>query len=106
LNPGEKRRNLEIREISSSSINSEYLDVSQHLPQRVMVVDDEPFNVEAHVQILRMIGVKTSIQIDTCFNGREAVQLVQKAIDENQEDRYKLILTDCAMPVLDGYKSS
>lgn len=45
-----------------------------------MVVDDEPFNVDAMVHILKMLGVPTTIKIDTCFNGQEALTLVENAI--------------------------
>jgi PleD family two-component response regulator len=37
--------------------------------KRIMVVDDEPFNVEALVQILKMLGITNEIIIDTCYNG-------------------------------------
>ena len=33
------------------------------------------------------------------------VNLVQKAIDENDFQRYSLILTDCSMPIMDGYEA-
>ena len=42
-----------------------------------MVVDDEPFNVQAHCEILKMLGVEDTTIVETCFNGQEAVNLVQ-----------------------------
>ena len=45
-------------------------------------------------------------RVDTCYNGKQAVDLIQKAIDEGEPQRYSLILTDMSMPYLDGYEAS
>ena len=44
--------------------------------------------------------------IDVCYNGEQAVQLIERAIEENEVDRYSLILTDMSMPFMDGYEAT
>lgn len=39
-----------------------------------------------------------------CFNGKEVVDLVASSIEEGDPHRYGLIITDCSMPILDGYE--
>ena len=53
-----------------------------------------------------MLGVKNEVQIDTGYNGQDAVALMEQAIEMNEVDRYILILTDCSMPVMDGYEAT
>ena len=72
-----------------------------------MVVDDEPFNVQAVVQVLKMLGIRDDeVQIEKCYNGQEAVDLYQEALVANNADQYQLILTDCNMPIMDGYEAT
>ena len=40
------------------------------------------------------------------YNGQEAIDAVQNAIDQNDPLKYALILMDCSMPVVDGYEST
>ena len=102
-NPGAKCRILNHNESVEMPL---IMEQAVEIQKRVMVVDDEPFNVQALVTILRLLGLPNTVQIDTCYNGQEAVNLVKRAIDENEVTRYPLILSDCSMPVLDGYKAS
>ena len=74
--------------------------------RRLMVVDDELFNVQALTGIIEMLGMKRADLIDVCFNGEQAVRLVANAIAENDIDRYSLILSDMSMPFMDGYEAS
>jgi two-component system, cell cycle response regulator len=64
-------------------------------PERILVVDDHPDNVE-------IINVRLSsrgFQIDTATNGEEALQKVH-------ENPPHLILLDVMMPLMDGYEVS
>lgn len=61
-------------------------------PLKVLVVDDEPFNVDYLVQELEDFGVESL----TAFDGEEALQMVE----EHDPD---LILLDIMMPKLDGF---
>lgn len=71
-----------------------------------MIVDDNFFNLLPLELILReTFGIKT----DKALNGQEAVM---KFINYNlQKDcdcglRYKLVLMDLNMPIMDGYKAT
>ena len=56
---------------------------------------------------MRMLNLEEiATTVDQCFNGLELVQLVEKSIEEGDPYRYPLILTDCSMPVMDGYAAS
>ena len=59
---------------------------------KVLIVDDEPFNVDYIVQELE----ECNYQIITAFNGREA-------LDKIRNQQPDLILLDLVMPVLDGF---
>ena len=56
--------------------------------------------------IMKVLGVKNVEEVvDSCFNGQDMVDHVKKAIEENDVQRYSLILTDCSMPIMDGYEA-
>ena len=55
---------------------------------------------------MRILGLDHKELVDVCYNGEQAVELVKKAIHEDDIDRYSLILTDCSIPFMDGYEAS
>ena len=59
---------------------------------KVLIVDDEPFNVDYLEQELEDLGY----QIITAFNGQEA-------LDKIKSQQPDLVLLDLMMPVLDGF---
>jgi Response regulator containing CheY-like receiver, AAA-type ATPase, and DNA-binding domains len=59
---------------------------------KVLIVDDEPFNVDYLQQELEDLGY----QIITAFNGQEA-------LDKIKSQQPDLVLLDLMMPVLDGF---
>lgn len=59
---------------------------------KVLIVDDEPFNVDVLQQELEELDY----QVITASNGKEALEQIKK----HQPD---LILLDLMMPVLDGF---
>lgn len=60
---------------------------------RVMVVDDEPDNLEVVAETLEFRGA----QVKTAANGKEALEALE-TYDAN------LILTDLSMPVMNGWE--
>ena len=63
-----------------------------HQKAKVLIVDDEPFNVDYLVQELE----DSNYQLITASNGREALDKIDK-------ERPDLVLLDLMMPVLDGF---
>jgi len=59
---------------------------------RILIVDDEPFNVDYLEQELEDLGYDTL----SASNGQEAVELVRR-------ERPDLVLLDVMMPVMDGF---
>jgi CheY-like chemotaxis protein len=74
--------------------------------RRIMIVDDEPYNVLGLTIILQQSGY-TNIHsiIDTAYSGKQALDLVISASEEGKES-YGLIFMDCSMPIMDGYTAS
>ncbi|CDW87830.1 pas pac sensor hybrid histidine kinase [Stylonychia lemnae] len=70
----------------------------------ILIVDDQMFNLIALELILKeMFG----LAVDKAFNGLEAVNLFNKKILKKCCDmKYKLILMDLNMPIMDGYEST
>lgn len=59
---------------------------------KVLIVDDEPFNVDYLEQELE----DCNYQLISAFNGKEA-------LDKIQREQPDLVLLDLAMPILDGF---
>lgn len=62
---------------------------------RVMVVDDNPVNLEVAERMLARFGCL----VDTAAGGEQALELAEAR-------RYDLILMDCQMPGVDGYQAT
>ena len=54
--------------------------------------------------VLGMTDYRT--RSEACYNGEQAVDKIQKAIDDHEPYRFTLILMDCNMPFLDGYEAT
>ncbi|MEI7611586.1 MAG: PAS domain S-box protein [Betaproteobacteria bacterium] len=67
----------------------------RHLGRRVLLVDDEPMNLE----ISRFLLEDTGLLIDTAEDGREAIQRAR-------ETPYAIILMDMQMPNIDGLEAT
>ena len=62
---------------------------------RILLVEDNPVNVEVANAMLRELGVAA----DTAWSGEQALEMLTAA-------RYDLVLMDCQMPKLDGYETT
>ncbi|MDD5435604.1 MAG: response regulator, partial [Nitrospira sp.] len=62
--------------------------------QKILIVDDEEPNLKVLISWLVSLGY----DIDTAYNGREALQKVR-------DYRPDLIILDIVMPVMDGYEA-
>ncbi|MBX9723382.1 MAG: response regulator [Candidatus Obscuribacterales bacterium] len=64
-------------------------------PKMALVVDDIPVNQKLLIMHLKKMG----FQVESAFNGKDAVTMVQKF-------DYSLIFMDCDMPVMNGYEAT
>ena len=80
---------------NTSDNHAESLLRAQHAGQRVLLVDDEPINLEVSYYFLESVGLIA----DTAENGQEAVERAKK-------NNYAMILMDMQMPVLDGLEAT
>jgi signal transduction histidine kinase/CheY-like chemotaxis protein len=64
---------------------------------RVLVADDSDINLEVARRLLEREGA----QVQTCINGREAVDLLRQ-----QPDSFDVVLMDVQMPVMDGLEAA
>jgi signal transduction histidine kinase/CheY-like chemotaxis protein/HPt (histidine-containing phosphotransfer) domain-containing protein len=62
---------------------------------RVLLVEDNPVNLEVAVGILETFGC----DVETATNGREA-------LERYEADEYGLIFMDCQMPEMDGFEAT
>ena len=61
--------------------------------QKILIVEDNPSNLKLISNQLSTLGYKA----DLASNGKEALKMVSS-------NNYSLILTDCNMPIMDGYE--
>ena len=54
--------------------------------------------------ILQNMGINTEYQVDFCIHGEEALNQVKKTYENGM--RYKIILMDFSMPVMDGIEAT
>ena len=72
--------------------------------ERILIVDDQVFNLDALAAILIHKFMVPQELIDTALNGEQALEKVVNDIDQNSAATYKLILMDCNMPFMDGFQ--
>ena len=62
---------------------------------RILLVEDNPFNREVALEILKRAGIVVTVACD----GREALEVLERL-------SFDAVLMDCQMPVLDGYEAT
>jgi PAS domain S-box-containing protein len=62
---------------------------------RILLVEDNPFNQEVALDLLRRAGIVVSV----AGNGQEALDMLAR-------QRFDGVLMDCQMPVMDGYAAT
>ena len=68
-------------------------------PKRILLVDDDPFNLEFHTQIIKSLGYHS---IETAINGQELVEQFKA----KPEGYFEAVITDISMPILDGIEAA
>ena len=69
-----------------------------NLDSDILAVDDNDFNLYSIIQILEN---KYNLKARKAYNGQDAIRIV-----EESELRFKLIIMDINMPILDGIQST
>ena len=67
--------------------------------RRILVADDDPFNLEFHLQIIKEFGYTV---IETAYDGQNLIDLFM----EKPEGYYETIITDISMPRVDGIQAA
>jgi len=69
-----------------------------------LIVDDNSFNL---IPLELLLETHFGIKVDKAENGKIAVDMVERDLrKECCEVRYKLVLMDLNMPVMDGYEAT
>ena len=75
---------------------------------KMLIVDDEPFNLIVLEGLLEKINIPN---VDKTFNGKEALDLIKRNIEPRHlwgqaHQPYKLVMTDNQMPILSGVETA
>ena len=91
--PGKLNITTAIEQESQSSFTSSTLEKKQPSTQKILVAEDNPTNQMLILNQLESLGYAA----DLVSNGQEALN---KLVNDN----YQLLITDCNMPLIDGYQ--
>ena len=72
---------------------------------RILVVDDDIFNISAIELILSKLGHSC----DKAYNGAEAIEKIVRRQSEagvEKQEYYEMVFMDCNMPIMDGYQAA
>ena len=70
---------------------------------RILIVDDQVFNIDALLIMLKVSKIDDGTHCHKAFNGVQAVDQVRA---QNVLGFYHIIFMDCQMPHLDGYQAT
>lgn len=85
-------RSLETNDVSSVTARTRSAP-SRDVSEKILLVEDNEINLKVAEKLIQYIGY----DFDFAINGKEA-------LDKVKDTRYRMILMDCLMPVMDGYR--
>jgi len=91
--------NTRVRQYSTKSLKNIFTGTNQRTFQgKVLVVDDEIFNIKVIENFCKAAG----IEVEKALNGREAIDKLRVS----QSPPIKMVFMDINMPVMDGYQAT
>ena len=89
------------RHVSSHFLRTEpgLKSIMEPQVKRILLVDDDPFNLEFHTQIIKSLGYEC---IETAIDGQRLFEQFKK----RPEGYYDAVFTDISMPILDGMSAA
>lgn len=83
------------RKVSNESIQKVKMLSNEKKPINILIVDDEEYNLTSLQNLLK----KEKLFSDTCMNGQESIQYLQK------NPNVKLVFMDMFMPIMNGLEA-
>ena len=82
--------------------------LKKEVNKKILIVDDEDFNIEALMIILQYnIGIQNiDLVCEKALNGDSAIHKIMTHVERNGFSCYDFILMDCNMPIMDGYTAT
>ena len=75
--------------------------------KRILVVDDQTYNIDALKSILHFKLKIDLTYVDRASNGLEALNMIKQDFKHNQgKCSFDVIFMDCNMPFMDGYQAT
>jgi signal transduction histidine kinase/CheY-like chemotaxis protein/HPt (histidine-containing phosphotransfer) domain-containing protein len=89
----ESQDEIEIQEKQEEEQQIKILENISNIIPEILLVEDNEVNLKVAEKLIQYIGYP----FDFAMNGQEALEKVK-------QNRYRMILMDCQMPVMDGYR--
>lgn len=89
-----------------SLLNLKNEDENPEAVKRILIVDDEPYNILGLQLLFRQVGYNLlNLMVDRAYNGKEAMALISDSYHDGKHV-YGLIFMDLSMPIMDGYEAT
>eukprot|EP00356_Strombidium_inclinatum_P017193 CAMPEP_0170487578 /NCGR_PEP_ID=MMETSP0208-20121228/6363_1 /TAXON_ID=197538 /ORGANISM="Strombidium inclinatum, Strain S3" /LENGTH=125 /DNA_ID=CAMNT_0010761905 /DNA_START=441 /DNA_END=815 /DNA_ORIENTATION=+ len=88
--------------LGMNSSEVELIQSTNRFVSKILIVDDQVFNIQAVKGILEYVFKVSPQRMDQATNGSEAFRLIQTDAVKNGRSSYSLVLMDCNMPFMDG----
>jgi len=95
---------IQYKEMINTTTSQNTIQIICNCP-KILVVDDDCFNILAIESLMRIAGVKC----ECAYNGKEGIEKVLKRQETRCSEKckpYSVIFMDCSMPVMDGFEAS